>query len=129
MDVAAGHRADRSKSGWWAVESAQSSSQAAPHDTTVVSLELIREYRVLTGVAATMASGFLLLNQREHVTYFNASALRLLGLQSRDVIEQPAFDIRGQLLARSVEPEQARQGLDALWARPEEELSVDLALV
>ena len=76
-----------------------------------------------------MASGFLLLNQREHVTYFNASALRLLGLQSRDVIEQPAFDIRGQLLARSVEPERARQGLDALWARPEEELSVDLALV
>lgn len=129
MDVAAGHRADRSKSGWWAVESAQSSSQAASYDTTVVPLELIREYRVLAGVAATMASGFLLLNQREHVTYFNASALRLLGIQSRDVIEQPAFDIRGRLLARSVEPERARVALDALWARPEEELSVDLALV
>lgn len=129
MDVAAGHRADRSKSGWWAVESSQSPSQAASHDTTVVPVELIREYRVLAEVAATMASGFLLLNQREHVTYFNASALRLLGIQSRDVIEQPAFDIRGRLLARSVEPERARIALDALWARPEEELSIDLALV
>jgi DNA-binding response OmpR family regulator/signal transduction histidine kinase len=129
MDVAAGHRADRSKSGWWAVESSQSPSQAASHDTTVVPVELIREYRVLAEVAATMASGFLLLNQREHITYFNASALRLLGIQSRDVIEQPAFDIRGRLLARAAEPEQARQTLDALWARPEEEWSVDLALV
>lgn len=128
MDVAAGHRAERSKSGWWAVESSQSPSQAASHDTTVVPVELIREYRVLAKVAATMTSGFLLLNQREHVTYFNAGALRLLGIQSRDVIEQPAFDIRGRLLARSVEPERARQALDALWARPEEELSVDLAL-
>lgn len=129
MDVAAGHRAERSKSGWWAIESSQSPSQAASPDTTVVPAELIREYRVLAEVAATMASGFLLLNQREHVTYFNASALRLLGIQSRDVIEQPAFDIRGRLLARSVEPERARQALDMLWARPEEELSVDLALV
>lgn len=129
MDVAAGHRADRSKSGWWAVESSQSSLQAASHDTTVVPVELIREYRVLAEVAATMASGFLLLNQREHITYFNASALRLLGIQSRDVIEQPAFDIRGKLLARAAEPELARQALGSLWARPEEELSVDLALV
>jgi DNA-binding response OmpR family regulator/signal transduction histidine kinase len=129
MDVAAGHRAGRSKSGWWAVESSQSSSQAASHDTTVVPVELIREYRVLAEVAAAMASGFLLLNQREHITYFNASALRLLGIQSRDVIEQPAFDIRGQLRARAADPERARQALDALWARPEEELSVDLALV
>jgi len=129
MDVAAGHKADKSNSGWWAVESAQPSSQAASNDTTVVPVELIREYRVLAGVAATMESGFLLLNQREHVTYFNASALRLLGIQSRAVVEQPAFDIRGQLLARSVEPERAQEALAALWAHPEQELFTDLALV
>ncbi len=127
MESPAAHEADSSKSGWWAVEKAQSSSQAS--DSAVVSEELMREYRVLAAVAATMSSGFVLLNRREHITYFNASAARFLGVQSDDLIARPAFDIRQQLLSRSIEPESAREALETLWAQPERETSIDLALV
>jgi DNA-binding response OmpR family regulator/signal transduction histidine kinase len=129
MDFAADHGADANTMGWWAVESAVTPSHTSTKETAVVSAKLIQEYRVLASVAGTMHCGFLLLNQKEHVTYFNASAVRLLGIQSRDLIEQPAFDVRHQLLIRSAEPEKIRVELNYMWDHPEEEYAVELALI
>jgi len=76
MDFAAGNGADTNTSngGWWAVESALSPSHIYSKDSDILSAGLLQEYSVLTGVAANMSSGFLLLNSRERVTYFNASS-------------------------------------------------------
>ncbi len=129
MDFAAGNGADANSTGWWAVERAISPSHTSFNDTAMISAELIQEYRVLASVAGVMHCGFLLLNQKERVTYFNASALRLLGIQSRDLIEQPAFDIHKQLLALAAEPERMRVELNYIWDHPEEETTVELALI
>src|SRR5215472_8834091 len=40
---------------------------------------LAQEHYLLAGVAANMRSGFILVNRKEHVTYSNPSAQRLLG--------------------------------------------------
>ncbi len=130
MDFATGDGADTntSKSGWWAVESALSPSHIFSKDSDILSAGLIQEYSVLAGVAATMSSGFLLLNARERVTYFNASALRLLGIDSHELIEQPVFDVRKQLLTLAAEPESAQNELDRAWHSPEQESSIDMAL-
>ncbi|HEY6410620.1 MAG TPA: ATP-binding protein, partial [Ktedonobacteraceae bacterium] len=130
MDFAAGNGADTntSKSGWWAVERALSPSYFFSKDSDILSAGLIQEYSVLAGIAATMSSGFLLLNARERVTYFNASAVRLLGIDSHELIEQPVFDVRKQLLALAAEPESAQSEIDRAWFTPEQESSMDMAL-
>jgi DNA-binding response OmpR family regulator/signal transduction histidine kinase len=130
MEFATGNGADTntSNSGWWAVESALSPSPIFSKDSDILSAGLIQEYSVLAGVAANMSSGFLLLNARERVTYFNASAVRLLGINSHDLIEQPIFDVRKQLLALAAEPERVQDELDRAWFSPEQESSTDMAL-
>ena len=128
MDFAARDGVDADNNGWWAVESGLSPSHILSKDSVVASAELVQEYSVLAGVAANISSGFLLLNARERVTYFNASAVRLLGINSRELIEQPFFDVRKQLLSLAAEPEQARAELDRAWFSPEQESSTDIAL-
>jgi len=130
MDFAAGNGADTNTSngGWWAVESALSPSHIYSKDSDILSAGLLQEYSVLTGVAANMSSGFLLLNSRERVTYFNASAVRLLGINSHELIEQPVFDVRKQLLTLAAEPESVQDEFDRAWFSPEKESSTDIAL-
>ena len=131
MDFAAGDGVDAENNGWWTVESALSPlspSHISSKDTGVASAELVQEYSVLAGVAANMSSGFLLLNARERVTYFNASAVRLLGIKSRELIEQPIFDVRKHLLSLAAEPEEVRAELDCAWFSPQQESSTDIAL-
>lgn len=127
MEFAANNKANRS--GWWAVESALPSSPGALKDAETVSAGLLQEYSILAGVAANMSSGFLLLNSHERVTYFNASAVRLLGITSRTLIEQPIFDMHQQLLSLAAEPVQLQAELDRAWFTPELESSLDMALV
>src|SRR3989440_7253814 len=130
MDFAAGNGADTNTSngGWWAVESALSPSHIYSKDSDILSAGLLQEYSVLTGVAAHMSSGFLLLNSRERVTYFNASGVRLLGINSHELIEQPVFDVRKQLLTLAAEPESVQDEFDRAWFSPEKESSTDIAL-
>jgi DNA-binding response OmpR family regulator/signal transduction histidine kinase len=130
MDFAVGNGADTNTndSGWWAVESALSSSHIFSKESDILSAGLLQEYSVLAGVAATMSSGFLLLNARERVTYFNASAVRLLGIDSHELIEQPIFDVRKQLLTLAAEPESMESELTRAWYAPEQESSTDMAL-
>ncbi len=130
MDLAAGSGAGAYNTGghgWWAVDI--SPSQASTEDGAIVSEKFIQEYTVLAAVAATMSCGFLLLNQKGQVAYFNASAVRLLDVSSQELIEQPGFDIREQLLARAVEPERARDELNYIWEHPERETAAELALM
>ena len=75
-----------------------------------------------------MSSGFLLLNVGERVTYFNASAVRLLGIDSHELIEQPVFDVRKQLLTLATEPESVESELNRAGLLPEQESSTDIAL-
>lgn len=89
---------------------------------------LAREHYILAGVAANMRSGFILLNHREHVTYSNPSAQRLLGINTRDLRTQSIFDVRQQLIALAADPERAQVELDRVWSHPEQECSTDLAL-
>lgn len=126
MEFAANNKANRS--GWWAVESALPSSPGVLKDSETVSAGLLQEYSILAGVAANMSSGFLLLNSHERVTYFNASAVRLLAITSRALIEQPIFDMHQQLLSLAAEPVQLQSELDRAWFTPELESSLDMAL-
>src|SRR6266487_7165232 len=116
MDFAAGDGVDAGNNGWWTVESALSPSHISSKDTGVASAELV--HSILAGIAANMSSGFLLLNARERVTYFNASAVRLLGIKSRELVEQPIFDVRKQLLSLAAEPERVRTELERVWFSP-----------
>src|SRR5215469_13445824 len=87
-----------------------------------------REHYILAGVAANMRSGFILLNRGEHVTYSNPRAQRLLGISGRELLKQPVFDVRKQLISLAADPEQAQIELGLLWDHPERECSTDLAL-
>ncbi|HVB25360.1 MAG TPA: ATP-binding protein [Ktedonobacteraceae bacterium] len=98
------------------------------NDADAMLATLAREYSVLAGVAANMSSGFILFNQHEHVTYFNTSALRLLGISSRMVVEQPKFDLPGQLLTLAADPDSVESTLNTAWRHTEEETSMDVAL-
>lgn len=124
MDFAAGNGADTGNEGWWSEESTVSSSK----DLDILPVELAREYSVLAGVAANMRSGFLLLNQWERVTYSNPSAVRLLGIKHQELVKQPIFDLRKQLLSIAADPNRVQAELNRAWLRPEQECSTDLAL-
>jgi DNA-binding response OmpR family regulator/signal transduction histidine kinase len=129
MDFAIGSGADTNGKGWWAVESALSPSPILNKATSSnVSAGIIQEYSVLAGIAANISSGFLLLNAKERVAYFNASAVRLLGIDKCELIEQPVFDVRKRLLSLAADPRHVRVTLDQAWNSPEEETSTDIAL-
>ena len=129
MDFATGSGADTSGNGWWAVESALSPSNILNKATSSsISAGVIQEYSVLAGIAANMSSGFLLLNAKERVAYFNASAVRLLGIHKRELIEQPVFDVRKHLLSLAADPRHVRVALDQAWNSPGQETSTDIAL-
>jgi DNA-binding response OmpR family regulator/signal transduction histidine kinase len=83
---------------------------------------------VLAGVASNMRSGLILLDRDEQVAYSNPSAQRLLGISPPDMVEQPLFDVRQQLLSLAAHPTGARAELDRLWLHPQEEQSAELAL-
>src|SRR6266852_8615539 len=90
--------------------------------------ELTDEYSLLAGVTANMRTGFILLNRGERITYSNPSAQHLLGVNSQDVLTQPIFDVRKQLLSLAVDPVRAQVELERVWCHPEQECSTDLAL-
>ncbi|MBV9019722.1 MAG: winged helix-turn-helix domain-containing protein [Ktedonobacteraceae bacterium] len=75
-----------------------------------------------------MSSGFLLLNQHEHISYANPSALRLLSVDLGDLATDDTFDVRKHLLSLAVDPAVARVELENLWSHPEQEYTSDLAL-
>lgn len=83
---------------------------------------------VLAGVASNMRSGLILLDRDEQVAYSNPSAQRLLGISPPDMLEQPLFDVRQQLLSLAAHPTGARAELDRLWLHPQEEQTAELAL-
>jgi DNA-binding response OmpR family regulator/signal transduction histidine kinase len=75
-----------------------------------------------------MRSGLILLDRQEQVTYSNPSAQRLLGISPPDVLGQPLFDVRQQLLSLAAHPTGAHAELDRLWLHPQEEQTAELAL-
>ena len=83
---------------------------------------------VLAGVASNMRSGLILLDRDEQVAYSNPSAERLLGMSLGEMLEQPLFDVRQQLLSLAAHPTGARAELDRLWLHPLEEQTAELAL-
>ncbi len=83
---------------------------------------------VLAGVASNMRSGLILLDCDEHIAYSNPSAERLLGIRLSEMLEQPLFDVRQQLLSLAAHPNGARAELDRLWLHPQEEQTAELAL-
>src|SRR6266567_458034 len=87
-------------------------------------------YRALADVCDSMSSGFILLNQHEHVTYSNQRALHLLRLHKHDLVVAQDFDVRKHLLSISADPQQANSELERLWLAPEteNEYAADLAL-
>jgi DNA-binding response OmpR family regulator/signal transduction histidine kinase len=74
-----------------------------------------------------MSSGLLLLNRREHISYANASAVRLLNIGKGELAALENFDTRQHLLTIASEPALARVELDRIWSQPEEEYSTDLS--
>ena len=75
-----------------------------------------------------MRSGLILLDCDEQVAYSNPSAERLLGIRLSEMLEQPLFDVRQQLLSLAAHPTGARAELDRLWLHPLEEQTAELAL-
>jgi len=70
----------------------------------------------------------MLLNQYEHISYANPSALRLLNVKTSDLVADDTFDVRKHLLSLAVDPAVARVELENLWSHPEQEYTSDLAL-
>ncbi|HXR65598.1 MAG TPA: ATP-binding protein, partial [Ktedonobacteraceae bacterium] len=99
-----------------------------PAPSVALAAELAEEYTLLAGIAANMRSGFLLLNQAEHITYGNPSAWRLLHIENDLLPTQDVFDVRQQLVSLAVDPNSAQVELDRLWRSPEAENFTDLAL-
>jgi len=93
----------------------------------VVPAGFTQEYHVLAEVAANMSSGLLLLNQQEHVSYSNNSALRLLTLGKHDLTTSQNFDVRKHLLSIASDPALAQIELDRVWNHPDLEYSTDIA--
>ncbi len=83
---------------------------------------------VLARVASNMRSGLILLDLDEQVAYSNHSAERLLGISLNEMLEQPLFDVRQQLLSLAAHPTGAQVELDRLWLHPQEEQTAELAL-
>lgn len=90
--------------------------------------DLAEEYSLLAGITANLRSGFLLLNQAEHIAYANPSAWRLLHVEDASPEMHKAFDLRQQLVSLAIDPSSARLELDRLWQSCEEESFTDLAL-
>ena len=88
----------------------------------------LHSFAVLEGVATNMRSGLILLDAEEQVAFSNQSAERLLGVSLREMLEQPVFDVRQQLLSLAAQPLNAQMELDRLWLHPDEEQTADLAL-
>ncbi len=135
MDFAAGNGSDTGHAGWqrspedfWAEESSLPATTFSTDEPAAVPLNFAREYCVLAGVASNMRSGFILLNSAEQVAYLNPSAERLLGVAGGELLEQPIFDVRKQLVSLAANPESAQAELDRVWLHPEKESSTDLAL-
>ncbi len=133
MDFAAGDGADgplgrSNDNDWWAEEIPLSPADISSAETSIVSHGVGQEQYILAGVATNMRSGFILLDSSEQVAYSNPSAKRLLGLESYNLIEQPLFDVRKQLVSLAVDPDLAQAELDRVWLHPEQESFIDLAL-
>ncbi|HLI08919.1 MAG TPA: ATP-binding protein [Ktedonobacteraceae bacterium] len=135
MDVAAGNGAEAGREDWWGEVSndplspspaATTTASAAERD--ILSSAAARAHNLLANVADNMHSGFILLNQNQRVTYSNASAGRLLGVSVQELLEEPVFDIRKQLLSIAADPQSIQATLDRAWQHPEQECSADLAL-
>ncbi|GAC1401252.1 MAG: hypothetical protein NVS4B12_28270 [Ktedonobacteraceae bacterium] len=97
----------------------------SPHD--IVPAGFTQEYHVLSEVAANMSSGLLLLNSREHVSYSNTSALRLLNIKKTDLVTPRNFDVRKHLLSIASDPVLASDELSRVWSQPDQEHSTDIA--
>ncbi len=119
---------DKTNGGLWIEENAVLPAQVATEAVGAVPAGFTKEYQVLAGVCASMSSGFMLLNQRERVTYSNASALRLLRLNNRDRSTLQDFDVRDHLLTLAADPQLARTELDQVWEHLEQEHSAELVL-
>ena len=133
MDFAAGNGADgplahSNDNDWWTEENGLSPADISCEEPALVPVGVGQEQYILAGVATNMRSGFILLDSSEHVTYSNPSASRLLGIGSYDLVEQPAFDVRKQLVSLAADPDFARAELDRVWLHPEQEGFTDLAL-
>lgn len=126
MDVATGNGAEAGREDWWGEDSSSPSLAASSMERDISSPAFAQN--LLANVAANMHSGFILLNQQQHIAYSNASAVRLLGVSTRELLEEPVFDIRQRLLSIAAEPQHVQAALDRVWQHPEEEYSTDLAL-
>jgi DNA-binding response OmpR family regulator/signal transduction histidine kinase len=112
----------------WQTGTDQDRGSARPQNASSLTAELAEEHMLLAGIAENMRSGFLLLNQAEHITYANPNAWRLLRVESASLYPPDVFDIRQQLASLAVNPASARLELERLWRHPDEECSTDLAL-
>ena len=110
-------RAGQARSG---VSTEQFTAPAA-HSLVV---DLAEEHAILANIASNLRSGFILLNQGEHIAYANPVAQRLLDL---DPSSAPS-DVRTQLVEMAANPTSAQAELDRLWQHPEQDDSADLAL-
>ncbi len=135
MDVATGNGAEAGREDWWSEVNNDPLSPSPAATTTVSSMEIdissstsAKAHTLLASVAANMHSGFILLNQNQHVAYSNAGAVRLLGVSMQELLDEPVFDIRKQLLSIAADPQGIQEVLDRVWQHPDQECSTDLAL-
>ena len=90
-------------------------------------VQLAGAHGILASVTSNMASGFVLFDCQQHITYANARAEHLLGFDAGALVDRPAFDLRKQLLTLAADPTLAEEELARLWTNPDE-AAADLAL-
>ncbi|HLH62567.1 MAG TPA: ATP-binding protein [Ktedonobacteraceae bacterium] len=134
MDLTTGNGSDTGSDSWWDEENALPASPISAEITRgtgelyALSKDFEQGHSILTGIAANMRSGFILLNAAGQVAYSNPGAERLLGVNSSTLRQQGSFDVRKQLVSLAVDPNSAQAELDRIWHHPEQEGFTDLAL-
>ncbi len=89
--------------------------------------QIPQEHQILASVTSNMASGFVLLDCQERITFMNARVEDLLGLEAGALRDRVGVDFRKQLLALAADPHLAEEELDRVWANADEVVA-DLAL-
>jgi DNA-binding response OmpR family regulator/signal transduction histidine kinase len=90
-------------------------------------IQIPQGHCTLPSIANNMASGFVLLDRQQRITYANARVEHLLGCEAGALIDRSALDFRKQLVSLAIDPHLAEEALDRVWTNPDEVVA-DLAL-
>jgi len=128
MEVASrGRKPGGNRGGKTPTQQVMTASASADEVLNSPLVQPVNTHGLLASVTSNIASGFVLFDRQERITYANARAEHILGCGIGALADQTASALRQQLLALAAEPQVAEEALARLWTNPDEAVT-DLAL-